>query len=70
MRAFENEWGTAALSEGFLVHYNVVRTHQTLGIPPGAVAGLVDMGRFRWYEILRRAAVATPTVPVPEFEET
>lgn len=32
MRAFDQETGAAALMDGWRVHYDMVRTHQTLGM--------------------------------------
>jgi hypothetical protein len=41
--------------EGFRVHYNLIREHQTLGAMPGEVAGLLKIDGFRWLEILKKA---------------
>lgn len=60
MRGFDTRDGTAALSEGFRVHYNLVREHQALGATPGSLAGLPQVGGFRWHEILKMAAQRGP----------
>jgi putative transposase len=55
MRGFDNDRGTAAISEGFRVHYNLVRTHQALGRTPGEAAGIPVFEGFRWERIIRSA---------------
>ena len=55
MRGFDTETGTAALMEGFRVHYNMVRDHQALGKTPGEFAGISPISGFRWHELLKRA---------------
>lgn len=60
MRAFDNEKGAAALAEGWRVHYNLVRTHQTLGTTPGEAAGLDTLAGLKWLEIIERAAQTNP----------
>jgi putative transposase len=55
MRGFDTMNGTAALMEGFRVHYNLVRDHLTLGMTPGESAGIPQVGGFRWSEILKLA---------------
>jgi putative transposase len=65
MRGFDTLTGTGALMEGFRVHYNLVRDHQTLGATPGAVAGIPAILGFRWSEILRLATQAQ--APEPEI---
>jgi putative transposase len=67
MRGFDTMRGTAALMEGFRVHYNLVRDHQTLGATPGSVAGIAPIGRFRWSEILRMATMSRAVEATPEF---
>ncbi len=53
MRAYDNDAGAGALSLGWQVHYNLVRPHLALnGATPGQVAGLPDLGDFRWRTIL------------------
>jgi transposase-like protein len=66
MRGFDTQDGTAALVEGFRVHYNLVREHQALGATPGSVAGLPNVSGFRWFEILQMAGGKVPT-PTPEI---
>ena len=65
MRGFDNPKGAAALMEGFRVHYNMIRDHQTLGTTPGDMAGLPVVGGFRWAELLRLAT--KPTEPGTEI---
>ncbi|MGD0719075.1 MAG: integrase core domain-containing protein, partial [Thermoplasmata archaeon] len=55
MRGFDTKDGTAVLAEGFRVHYNLVRDHQTLGTTPGLAAGFPGVSGFRWYELLKMA---------------
>lgn len=55
MRGFDQDNGCATLSEGFRVHYNLIRDHQTLGVTPGEVAGLPKIEGFRWLEVLKKA---------------
>jgi putative transposase len=66
MRAYDNDRGAAALSEGWQVHYNLVRTHLALGTTPGVAAGLPDLGGFKWRALLdlatRRPANGLPEV--------
>lgn len=79
MRAYDNDTGAAALSEGWRVHYNVVRDHMALGTTPGLKAGLPDLGEFRWKELIIRASEyaaeveretpAAPPAPEPEVPE-
>jgi putative transposase len=55
MRAFDNERGCAALAEGYRVHYDLVRTHLSLGTTPGVAAGIPEIPGFKWAEIIRLA---------------
>ncbi len=55
MRGFDQDNGCATLSEGFRVHYNLIRDHQTLGITPGEKAGLLRIDGFRWLEVLKKS---------------
>jgi transposase-like protein len=55
MRGFDTMRGTAALMDGYRVHYNLVRDHITLGTTPGMAAGLPEIGGFRWRFILDMA---------------
>lgn len=52
MRAFDNPVGCATLAEGWRAHYDMVRTHLTLGTTPGIAAGLPDLGTFRWRALI------------------
>lgn len=58
MRGFDQDNGCASLMEGFRVHYNLVKTHQTLGTTPGVAAGLESIDGFRWLEVLKQATEA------------
>ena len=55
MRGFDNDAGTAALAEGWRVHYNLARTHSTLGTTPGEAAGLPPLEGLKWEAILKQA---------------
>jgi putative transposase len=55
MRGFDQDNGCATLSEGFRVHYNLIRDHQSLDATPGEVAGLPHIDGFRWLEVLRKS---------------
>jgi putative transposase len=56
MRAYDNMEGAAGLSEGWQVHYNLVRDHLALGTTPGLAAGLPDLGGFRWRTLIELAS--------------
>jgi hypothetical protein len=56
MRAFDQETGAAALMDGWRVHYDMVRTHQTLGMTPGEAADLPPPRGFKWHELLKLAS--------------
>jgi transposase-like protein len=56
MRAYDNDDGAAALSEGWRVHYNAVRTHPAIGTTPALMAHLPDLGAFRWKTLIDLAA--------------
>lgn len=60
MRAYDNDDGAAALSEGWRVHYNAVRNHLALGTTPALMAHIPDLGTFRWRTLIDRAT-ARPT---------
>jgi len=51
-RAYDNDAGAFALSEGWKVHYNLVRDHLALGTTPGVAAGFAPIQGFRWREIV------------------
>jgi transposase-like protein len=55
MRGFDKDGGCKTIMEGFRVHYNLIRDHQTLGVTPGEVAGLPKIEGFRWLEVLKKA---------------
>ena len=58
MRAYDNLPGAEALSEGWKVHYNMVRKHLAIGMTPGEAAGLPDLGGFKWRTILDLATAS------------
>lgn len=60
MRGFDTDRGTSALMEGFRAHYNLVKTHQALGMTPGEAAGIPTGDGFRWKQVLASATVDTP----------
>lgn len=57
MRGFDGDEGCKNIMEGFRVHYNLIRDHQTLGKTPGEVAGLPKIDGFRWLEVLKNATI-------------
>ncbi|MCI4368059.1 MAG: IS6 family transposase [Thermoplasmata archaeon] len=65
MRAFKTKKGASGLMEGFRVHYNLVKDHQTLGMTPGEAAGMPTGDGFRWRRILTKAATL-PRKVTPE----
>jgi len=69
MRGFDNDSGTGALMEGFRAHYNLVKTHQALGITPGEAAGIPTGNGFRWRAVLQ-AATRGKTRNVTPAEES
>lgn len=64
MRGFDTMDGTAALIEGWRVHYNLARTHLTLDSTPGVAAGLPELPTFRWRAILELAAANRSVTPL------
>lgn len=56
MRAFDGKRGASDLSEGFRVHYNLVKDHQALGTTPGEAAGIPLGDGFRWKRIIQNVA--------------
>lgn len=57
MRGFDKEDGCKTIMEGFRVHYNLIRDHQSLGITPGEAVGLPKIEGFRWLNVLKKATV-------------
>jgi transposase-like protein/predicted RNA-binding Zn-ribbon protein involved in translation (DUF1610 family) len=55
MRGFDKDDGCKNIMEGFRVHYNLIRDHQTLGITPGEIVGIPKIEGFRWLEVLKKA---------------
>ncbi len=47
MRAYDNDRGASALSEGWRVHYNLIRRHLSLGTTPGEAAGIPPVSGWR-----------------------
>jgi transposase-like protein len=60
MRGFHGKNGPKLFAEGFRVHYNMVREHQSLGTTPGVAAAIPDPGRFRWKEIVEQSSKPVP----------
>jgi hypothetical protein len=56
MRVFDQETGAATLMGGWGVHYDMVRTHQTLGKTPAEAADLPSLKGFKWHELLKLAS--------------
>jgi transposase-like protein len=67
MRAYDNDTGAEALSQGWQVHYNLVRRHLALGKTPGEAAGIPELGGFKWRTILDLATASRNEV-APESE--
>lgn len=65
MRGFDNDRGCAALSEGWRVHYNLVRGHMGLGTTPGEAAGLPSLEGLKWRAILDLATVSRNVTAAP-----
>lgn len=55
MRGYDTQRGCAALTEGWRVNHNLVRTHLSLGTTPGVAAGLPPIDGFKWRAILDMA---------------
>ncbi len=55
MRGFDTQRGCAALTEGWRVNHNLVRTHLALGTTPSEAAGLPPIEGFKWRAILDMA---------------
>lgn len=55
MRGFDNEQGCKNLMEGFRVHYNLVKTHQSLGCTPSEATGNININGFKWFNIIQKA---------------
>lgn len=56
MRGFDNPDGAAGLTDGFRVHYNMVRTHQAIARTPAEAAGLEPLAGFKWLEVIKAAS--------------
>jgi transposase-like protein len=71
MRAYDNDRGAEALSQGWQVHYNLVRTHLALGTTPGIAAGLPELGGFRWRALLELSnrRLVTPVAEVGRADD-
>ncbi|EQD73704.1 ISCpe7, transposase [mine drainage metagenome] len=70
MRAFDGEQGAANLSDGFRVHYNLVRNHQALGMTPGEVVGIPVGPGFKWRKVIEEATKAMPRIVTPEKNQS
>ncbi|MBU1158354.1 MAG: hypothetical protein KKE24_03340 [Candidatus Thermoplasmatota archaeon] len=56
MRAFDHEAGASALMDGWRVHYDMIRTHQTLVMTPAEAADIPSLPGFKWYELIKLAS--------------
>jgi transposase-like protein len=56
MRAYDNDRGAEALSQGWQVHYNLIRNHLALGRTPGMAAGIPTLDGFRWRDLILKSA--------------
>jgi len=65
MRGFDNEQGCANLMEGFRVHYNLVKTHQSLGCTPSEATGKLGIDGFRWLEIIKKSELVPKSNIIP-----
>lgn len=57
MRAFDQVDGAASLMDGWRVHYDMVRDHQTLGMTPAEAAGIPKLEGFRWLNLIKAATI-------------
>ena len=55
MRGFDKEYGSMNIMEGFRVHYNLVKTHQSLGCTPNEATGKTNINGFKWLNIIQKA---------------
>jgi transposase-like protein len=55
MRGFDRKDGCSSLMEGFRVHYNMVKNHQTLGCTPSEATGNIGLDGFRWLNIIKNS---------------
>lgn len=55
MRGFDRDYGCKSIMDGFRVHYNIIRDHQSIGMTPAESAGIQKIEGFRWYELLKKA---------------
>ena len=53
MRGFDQEHGCQTLMDGFRVHYNLVKTHQSLGCTPTEQAGITIEGDNKWETLMK-----------------
>lgn len=56
MRAFDNPDGAAGLTDGFRIHYDMVRIHHAIGKTPAEAAGLEPLTGFKWLEVIKAAS--------------
>jgi hypothetical protein len=69
MRGFDNDLGSSALAEGFRAHYNLVKTHPTLGMTPGEAAVIPVGNGFRWKKLIAAATESIPRNGTPETRD-
>lgn len=48
--------GAARLTDGFLVHYGMIRAHQAIGKAPAEAAGLPPLSGFKGLEVTKAAS--------------
>ena len=75
MRVYDNDRGAESLSQGYRVHYNLVKEHMTLGKTPGEAAGIKSFSGFKWRGIIEKgveleAERKRNLPPPPELERT
>jgi transposase-like protein len=70
MRAFDGETGAAALMDGWRVHYDMIRTHQVIGMTPAEAADIPALSGFKWHELLKRATTRNETADKQQTANT
>jgi putative transposase len=68
MRAFDQVKGAASLMDGWRVHYDMVRDHQSLGMTPAEAAGIAKIEGFRWLELIKLAATTRNVTTAQEIQ--
>jgi hypothetical protein len=70
MRAFDQPDGAAALMDGWRVHYDMIRTHQALGMTPAEAADIPSLSGFKWHELLKLATTRRDTADKQQTSST